>query len=57
MAQIDTRHAEKTKLFELLEVKHNPESIDLQIARTKASMEKEDVDAVYQEFEALITKK
>ena len=53
MAQIDTRHAERTKLFALLEAKYMPENIDLQIARTKAAMEKEDINDVIKEFEEI----
>jgi len=49
MAQTETRHAERSKLFSLYEVKYGG-SVDLQIAQAEASMEKEDVDAVRERF-------
>ncbi|MCL1832174.1 MAG: hypothetical protein FWG45_04585 [Oscillospiraceae bacterium] len=50
MAQTETRHAEKSKLFSLYEVKYGG-NVDLQIAHAEASMEKEDVDDVRARFE------
>jgi len=50
MPTIDTRHSEMSKLFMLLLAKHTGD-IDTQIAHTKASMEKEDVLAVLEQFE------
>jgi len=51
MAQVDTRHNEKDKLFSLMVAKREPESIDLQIAQTMAKMEKEDVEEVKKQFD------
>jgi len=51
MAQVDTRHNEKDKLFSLLVAKCEPDSIDLQIAQTMAKMEKEDIEEVKKQFE------
>ena len=51
MPQIDTRHADKSKLFALLVAQHAPENIALQIAQTRAEMEKEDIADVVREFE------
>jgi hypothetical protein len=50
MAQIDTRHAEKNKLFSFLVAKETGD-IDLQIAQTRATMEPEDIASVMKEFE------
>jgi len=49
--QMDTRHAERSKLFSLFVAKKDPSAIDLLIYNSKASMEKEDVEAVRAEFE------
>jgi len=51
MAQTDTRHGEKEKLIALLMAQSNPETIAMQIAQTKAKMEKEDIEDVVKEFE------
>ena len=51
MAQTDTRHGEKEKLIALLMAQSNPESISMQIAQTRAKMEKEDIENVMKEFE------
>jgi hypothetical protein len=51
MAQVDTRHNERDMLFSLMVAKREPSSIDLQIAKTMAKMEKEDVEAVKKQFE------
>ena len=50
MPQIDTRHTERSTLFKLLMAEHTGD-IRTKIAHMKASMEKEDVQAVYREFE------
>jgi hypothetical protein len=47
--EIMARHAEKSKLFSLYEVKYGG-NVDLQIAHAEASMEKEDVEAVRERF-------
>jgi len=52
MAQVDTRHNEKDKLFALLAAQLNPESLKLQIAQTRAKMEPSDIEEVIKEFEA-----
>jgi hypothetical protein len=49
MAQTETRHAEKSKLFSLYDVKHGG-NVDLQIAHTEASMEPADVEEVKERF-------
>jgi hypothetical protein len=53
MATIDTRHTERKFLFMLLEAEKTG-NLKVQIARQRAEMEKEDVDAVVREFEALM---
>ena len=50
MAQIDTRHAEKDKLFALLLAEFTGD-FQAQIANTRAKMEKDDIDDVMREFE------
>ncbi|MCL1881172.1 MAG: hypothetical protein FWF76_03250 [Oscillospiraceae bacterium] len=50
MAQIDTRYNEKNKLMAFLTAKHTGD-IDSQIALTRASMEREDIEDVMKEFE------
>ena len=50
MAQTETRHAEKSNLFSLYEVKHGGD-VDLKIAHAEASMAKEDVDDVRERFD------
>jgi len=50
MAQTETRHAEKSKLFSLFMAEYTGD-IKSQIAHTKASMEKEDIADVVREFE------
>ncbi|MCL1880869.1 MAG: hypothetical protein FWF76_01670 [Oscillospiraceae bacterium] len=50
MAQTETHHAEKSSLFKLLLAEYTGD-IYTQIAHTKASMEKEDVEDVMNEFE------
>ena len=50
MAQIDARHAKKTLLTALLNAKHFPESIDLQIAMTRMQMDKSDIEDVMEAF-------
>jgi len=47
----ETRHCEKEKLIALLMAQSNPETIAMQIAQTKAKMEKEDIEDVMKEFE------
>ena len=56
MAQIDTRHAEKSKYFELLVAQHSPSNIDLQIAQATAAMEQEDIEDVERKFEKWLSK-
>ncbi|MDR2560103.1 MAG: hypothetical protein LBC86_11275 [Oscillospiraceae bacterium] len=51
MAQTDTRHGEKEKLIALLIAQSNPESISMQIAQTRAKMERSDIEDVMKEFE------
>jgi len=51
MPQVDTRHNERDMLFSLMVAKCEPDSIDLQIAKTMAKMEQEDIDAVKKQFE------
>jgi len=51
MEQTDIRHIEKEKLFALMIAKSNPETVDMQIAQTKAKPEKEDIEDVVKEFE------
>ncbi|MCL1881727.1 MAG: hypothetical protein FWF76_06070 [Oscillospiraceae bacterium] len=50
MIQTETRHAEKSSLFKLLLAEYTGD-IYTKIAHTKASMEKEDVEDVMNEFE------
>jgi len=50
MAQTETRHAERTSLYRLLMADYTG-SAKREISEAIASMEKEDVDAVIQEFE------
>ncbi|MCL2035771.1 MAG: hypothetical protein FWG83_00065 [Oscillospiraceae bacterium] len=50
MAQVDTRHAEKDKLFSLMLAEFTGDFKSL-IASTRAKMEKEDIEDVVQEFE------
>ncbi|MCL1865799.1 MAG: hypothetical protein FWF82_00135 [Oscillospiraceae bacterium] len=51
MAQVDTRHSERDMLFSLLVAKSEPDSIDLQIAKIMARMEKEDIEEVKKQFD------
>jgi hypothetical protein len=50
MAQIDTRHDERDILFKMFVAKHNNDFNTL-IANMMAKMEKDDVEAVKQQFE------
>jgi hypothetical protein len=50
MIDMSIRHKERSVLFSLYDAK-NGGDIDLIIARTEASMEKEDVDSVRERFE------
>jgi hypothetical protein len=51
MAPVDTKHNEKDKLMSLLLAELSPETVPLQIAQTKAKMDKSDIDDVMHQFE------
>jgi 2,4-dienoyl-CoA reductase-like NADH-dependent reductase (Old Yellow Enzyme family) len=51
MAQVDTKHNEKDKLFSLMAAELEPQNIKFQIAQTKAKMDKSDIEEVIQQFE------
>jgi hypothetical protein len=46
-----TRLYEKDKLFSLMVVEYEPETVTLQIAQTKAKMDKSDIAEVEEQFE------
>ena len=50
MAQVDTRIAQRDKLFNLYVAKEAPENIELQLANTEATMEETDINAVRERF-------
>ncbi|MCL2036456.1 MAG: hypothetical protein FWG83_03605 [Oscillospiraceae bacterium] len=52
MAQIDTKIAQRDKLFNLYVAQHSPNNIKLQISQTRAEMDKEDIEAVENEFKS-----
>lgn len=57
MAQIDTRHDEKQRLFELLVIEADPALIGEKIFQLRAKMEKEDIEWVEKEFKAWLAKR
>lgn len=50
MAQVDTKSAQRDKLFNLLVAREDPKNLELQIAQSMAVMEEEDVEIVNKRF-------